>query len=199
MTTSKRAFLLLAAGLVPPLAMGAGRAWAADEPPVQGEGRTLAYLGDLHTKVHRAWADNFLAMAAARLPKDHPVNLATRAVEVELVIARGGRLLKADVATPSGSSEFDTSALDVVRENGPYGVAPEEILSDDGNVHVLWTFARDDRRCSGLRVKDAQLPLAEAVRALVAVVCLGVARPRGGRPGAGRGCRSCGGRRSRRS
>ena len=84
MTTSKRAFLLLAAGLVPPLVLAAGRAQAADEPPVQGEGRTLAYLNDLHTKVHRAWADSFLAMAAARLPKDHPVNLATRAVVVEL-------------------------------------------------------------------------------------------------------------------
>jgi TonB family protein len=168
MTTSKRAFLLLAAGLVPPLVLAAGRAQAADEPPVQGEGRTLAYLNDLHTKVHRAWADSFLAMAAARLPKDHPVNLATRAVVVELVLARGGRLLGIEVTTPSGSSEFDTSALDVVRDNAPYGVAPEEVLSDDGNAHVLWTFARDDRQCSGLQVRDVQRPLPQAVRSLVA-------------------------------
>jgi TonB family protein len=168
MTTSKHAFLLLAAGLVPPLVLAAGRAQAADEPPVQGEGRTLAYLSDLHTKVHRAWADSFLAMAAARLPKDHPVNLATRTVVVELVLARGGRLLGTEVTTPSGSSEFDTSALDVVRDNAPYGVAPEEVLSDDGNVHVLWTFARDDRQCSGLQVRDVQHPLPQAVRSLVA-------------------------------
>ena len=135
---------------------------------MQGEGRTLAYLSDLHTKVHRAWTDSFLAMAAARLPKDHPVNLATRAVVVELVLARGGRLVSTQVTTPSGSSEFDTSALDVVRDNAPYGVAPEELLSDDGNVHVLWTFARDDRRCSGLQVRDTLRPLSQAVRALVA-------------------------------
>jgi TonB family protein len=145
-----------------------GAAQSAEEPAVQGEGRTLAYLTDLHTKVHRDWADSFLAMAAARLPKDHPVNLATRAVVVELVLAQGGRLLSAEVAVPSGAPEFDTGALDVVRDNAPYGVAPEQVLSDDGNVHVLWTFARDDRRCSGLQVKDAQLPLTQAVRSLVA-------------------------------
>jgi len=168
MTTSKRALFLLAAGLVPPLLLAAGQAWAAAEPPVQGEGRTLAYLNDLHAKVHRAWADNFLAMAAARLPSDHPVNLATRAVVVELVLARGGRLVSAEVSAPSGASEFDAAALDVVRENAPYGVAPEEVLSDDGNAHVLWTLARDDRRCSGLQVRNAQRPLSEAVRSLVA-------------------------------
>jgi TonB family protein len=156
----------LVAGLVPSLL--AGRAEAAEEPPVQGEGRTLAYLNDLHAKVHRAWSDSFLAMAAARLPKDHPVNLATRVVVLELVLAPGGRLQSAAVAAPSGSEEFDTAALDVIRENAPYGVAPEEVLSDDGNAHVLWTLARDDRRCSGLQVKDAQLPLPQALRNLVA-------------------------------
>jgi TonB family protein len=168
MTTSKRALSLLAAGLVPCLFLFSSRTQAAEEPPVQGEGLTLAYLTDLHTKVHRAWADNFLAMAAARLPKDHPVNLATRAVVVELVLAPGGRLLSTAVTTPSGSSEFDTSALDVVRANAPFGIAPEEAFSDDGNVRVLWTFARDDRRCSDLRIENAQLPLPQAVRALVA-------------------------------
>jgi len=168
MTTSKRALLLLAVGLVPPMVLASAGAQAAEEPPVQGEGLTLAYLTDLHNRVHRAWADNFLAMAAARLPKDHPVNLVTRAVVVELVLAPGGRLLSSAVITSSGSSEFDTSALDVVRDNAPYAVAPEEALSDDGNVRVLWTFARDDRRCSDLRIENAQLPLPQAVRALVA-------------------------------
>ena len=168
MTTSKRAFFLLAVGLVPPLVLAPTTAQAAEEPPVQGEGLTLAYLTDLHTKVHKAWADSFLAMAAARLPKDHPVNLATRAVVVELVLAPGGRLLSTAVTTPSGSAEFDTSALDVVRANAPFGIAPEEAFSDDGNIRVLWTFARNDRRCSDLRIENAQLPLPQAVRSLVA-------------------------------
>jgi len=89
-------------------------------------------------------------------------------VVVELVLAPSGRLLNAEVSTPSGASDFDSAALDVVRDNAPYTAAPEEALSDDGNVHVLWTFARDDRRCSGLQVKHAQSALPEAVRALVA-------------------------------
>jgi HEAT repeat protein len=77
-------------------------------------------------------------------------------------------LLSTAVTTPSGSSEFDTSALDVVRDNAPYAIAPEEAFSDDGNVRVLWTFARNDRRCSDLRIENAQLPLSRAVRSLVA-------------------------------
>src|ERR1700690_313047 len=102
MTTSKRALGLLAAGLLPYLVLAGAEAWAGDEPPVQGEGKTLSYLRGLHAKVHRAWTDSFLAMAAARLPKDHPINLATRAVVVELVLSPGGRLLSTEVATPSG-------------------------------------------------------------------------------------------------
>jgi TonB family protein len=164
MTICKRAFLLLAAVLVP----AGGRVWAGDEPPVQGEGRTLSYLRSLHAKVHRAWADSFLTMAAAKLPKEHPVNLATRAVVLEVVLAPGGRLLNVEASTPSGAAEFDSSAVDVVRANVPYEPPPADELSDDGNLHLLWTFARDDRRCSGLQVKYAQRPLPEAVRSLVA-------------------------------
>ena len=64
--------------------LASGMARAGDEPALEGEGKTLTYLSTLHGKVHRDWADNFLAMAAARLPKDHPVNLPTRAGGGEL-------------------------------------------------------------------------------------------------------------------
>jgi TonB family protein len=144
-----------------------GRALANDEPAVQGEGKTLTYLSTLHAKVHRAWTDNFLAMAAARLPKDHPVNFPSRAVVVNVVLTAAGALQSVEVGTFSGSAEFDSSALDVVRINAPYVPAPEDVLSDDGHVHLEWTFARDDRRCSGLKVKQVQSPLPEAMRAMV--------------------------------
>jgi TonB family protein len=165
MTTSKRAFLLLAAGLS--LSLASARTRADDEPPVPGEGKVLIYLNSLHAKVHRSWADSFLAMATARLPKDHPVNLSTRTVVVEVVLTPSGRLLRSEVTASSGAAEFDSSAVEVVRENAPFVAAPEEALSDDGNVYVEWTFARDRRSCSGLRVKSAQLPLPEAMRNLV--------------------------------
>jgi TonB family protein len=147
--------------------LATGKSWAGDEPAVQGEGKVLTYLSTLHAKVHRAWADSFLAMAAAQLPKDHAVNLPTRAVVVNLVLTATGALKGVEVGTFSGSAEFDSSAMDVVRINAPYVPAPEEALSDDGNVHLEWTFARDDRRCSGLQVKQVQSPLPEALRSMV--------------------------------
>ncbi len=163
MITRRRSFIVLTLlGIV-----ASGKALGADEPAVQGEGKTLTYLSTLHAKVHRAWTDNFLAMAAARLPKDHPVNLSTRAVSLNVVLTATGALHGVEVGTFSGSAEFDSSAVDVVRINAPYVPAPEEALSDDGNVHLEWTFARDDRRCSGLTVKQVQSPLPEAMRSMV--------------------------------
>lgn len=163
MITRKRSFVVLTLLGI----LASGKAMAGDEPAVQGEGKTLTYLSTLHAKVHRAWTDNFLAMAAARLPKDHAVNLATRAVGLNVVLTATGALRGVEVGTFSGSAEFDSSAMDVVRINAPYVPAPEEALSDDGHVHLEWTFARDDRRCSGLKVKQVQSPLPEAMRSMV--------------------------------
>jgi TonB family protein len=140
---------------------------AGDEPAVQGEGSALPYLRDLHARVHRLWADNFLAMATAQLPKDHPINVMSRAVDLELVLSAEGKLLDVRIVKSSGSTEFDSAAMDVVKASVPFGAAPEDVLSDDGKARVLWTFARDDRRCSGLTLDHRDLALADAVKTMV--------------------------------
>jgi len=140
---------------------------AGDEPAVQGEEQVLPYLRALHAQVHRLWADNFLAMASSQLPKDHPINVLSREVGLEVVFSAEGKLLDVRVAKPSGATEFDSSAVDVVKSSAPFEVAPDDVLSDDSRVRVLWTFARDDRRCSGLTLSRRQLPLTEAVKAMV--------------------------------
>jgi TonB family protein len=162
---SKRATVVLAllGCLLAPALVRAG-----DEPDVQGEASALPYLRSLHAKVHHLWADNFLAMAAAQLPKDHPINVLSRAVNLDVVISATGKLLDVRVAKTSGSSEFDSSAVDVVKAAAPFDVAPDDVLSDDGKVRVLWTLARDDRRCAGLSVERRELSLAGAVKAMVA-------------------------------
>lgn len=157
------AFLLVCLTL-----LGSRTALAGDEPPVRGEGRALPYLQTLHGKVHRLWADSFLAMAEGQLPKQHPINLVSRAVVLHVVLSPEGKLVEAKVEKESGSTDFDASALDVVKASAPFAVAPEEILSDDGKAHVLWTFARDDRRCAGVTLEVRTLPVAEAVPLLVA-------------------------------
>lgn len=143
-------------------------AFAGDEPPVEGEGRAKPYLEALHGKVHKLWTDSFLAMAEGQLAKDHPINDRSRAVELALTLTVEGKLAKIEVAKASGSSDFDSSAMDVVKSSAPFAVAPEDVLSDDGKVHVLWRFARDDRRCSGAEVRVEKAELEAAVPALVA-------------------------------
>ena len=141
---------------------------AGDEPAVQGDDSALPYLRELHAKVHRQWADNFLAMAATQLPKDHPINVLSRAATLDVVLAPDGKVVDVRVAKASGAAEFDSSAVDVVKASGPFIAASDDVLSDDGKVHVLWTFARDDRRCSGLAIDHRDLRLADAVKAMVA-------------------------------
>jgi TonB family protein len=141
---------------------------AGEEPAVEGEGRALPYLRALHTKVHHIWADSFLAMATTQLPKDHPINQASRATELELVLTSEGSLVDVKVAKASGSSEFDSSAVDVVKAAAPFVLAPEDVLSDDGKVRVRWTLARDDRRCSGMTVQSKLSTVDVAAPLLVA-------------------------------
>jgi TonB family protein len=155
--------LLIGAGLLRPFV-----AFAGDEPPIEGDGRTKSYLRSLHGRVHRLWADTFLVMAESQLPKDHAVNDRSRVTELAVVLTPEGKLADVSVAKTSGSPDFDSSATDVVKAAPPFPVAPEETLSDDGKVHVLWKLARDDRRCSGLAVDVQRRPLEEAVPMLVA-------------------------------
>jgi TonB family protein len=165
MTMPKRVSPFLLALLV---ALPSAAAVAGDEPAVQGEESTMPYLQALHAKVHRLWSDNFLAMATAQLPKDHPVNLMSRMAELELALGANGDVVEVKVSKPSGSTEFDAAAVDVVKTSTPFAEASEATLSDDGKVHVKWLFARDDRRCSGLSLDRRELATADAVRTLVA-------------------------------
>ena len=161
---AKHAALLLGCLIL----LGPRTTLAGDEPPIHGEGRALPYLKALHTKVHRLWAESFLLMAEGQLPKDHPINVPTRAVRLEVLLGPEGKLADVTVKQASGSTDFDTSAVDVVKASAPFAVAPEEVLSDDGKAHVVWTFARDDRRCSGAEVELKNFPIDEAVPLLVA-------------------------------
>ena len=146
---------------------GLGLLWsfpavAGDEPPVRGEGNALPYLRAMHAKIHHLWAESFLVMAEGQLPKDHAINVPSRVTELEVIVSSEGKLAQVKVAKPSGSTDFDNSATDVIKAAAPFGIAYENLLSDDGKVHVLWTLARDDRRCSGARVEVTASPLEEA-------------------------------------
>src|SRR5688572_18734839 len=54
------------------------------EPAIKGDGPLVQYLRAVHQKVHARWADNFLPMAQAQLPRTHPVNDPSRHVVLKV-------------------------------------------------------------------------------------------------------------------
>jgi TonB family protein len=140
------------------------------ELQVVGEGPEAVYLRAVHNRVHRRWADSFLRMAADQLPRNHPVNVPTRRVVLDVTLAPDGAVLAQAIAHGggSGSSDFDKAALDVVAASTPFPAAPAEALSDDGRVHLRWAFARDGRRCGDLFALQMEGPLDAALPRLFA-------------------------------
>jgi TonB family protein len=121
------------------------------EPAVVDTGLAeTAYLPALHGHVHRRWTDNFLRLVGEKLPATDPLNDPNKSADVDLVIAADGELVSATIARSSGVKGFDDAALEVLRDAVPYPVPPLGSRSDDDRAHVRWTFARNQRRCSGV-------------------------------------------------
>jgi len=91
----------------------------------------------------------FLENCRLRLPSDHALNDASLVATVSISIDSKGGVNHVELGVPSGNDEFDAVALEVVRDVRKFAVPGDEVLSDDGLVHVTWTFARD-RRQAGL-------------------------------------------------
>ncbi len=144
------------------------RSWAEEtEPAIAGEGVEADFLRAAHARVHRRWADNFVAMAAAQLPRGHAVNDPGRRVSIEITVSRDGKVLASRIESGSGAPEFDAAALEVLATSVPFPAPPEDALSDDGQAHLQWVFARDQRRCAELKVVQKESPLELAVPRLL--------------------------------
>ena len=122
----------------------------SETPLVAGSGPEGAYLRELHAHIHRRWADNFLRLAADKLPATNPLNDATKVAEVDVIIAADGQLISAKITRPSGFAGFDDAIVEVLHDGVPYPSPPPAVRSDDDKLHAHWLFARDQRRCSGL-------------------------------------------------
>jgi hypothetical protein len=155
-------------------ALPAGRARAATlpsdkaaEPAVMGGPADIDYLRKIHAHVHKRWTDNFLALIGQNLALTNPLNDASKAAEADVVIAADGKLVSATLTKPSGFAGFDDAISEVLKDSSPFPVPPVASRSDDDKLHVHWTFARDERRCSGLAVLHVDDPLEIAVPKLM--------------------------------
>jgi TonB family protein len=137
------------------------------EPALMGGPNDLPYLTTLHAHVHKRWTDNFLALVGQNLALGNPLNDAARAAEVDVVVSARGKLVSATITKSSGVAGFDDAVVDVLRDSVPFPAPPIASRSDDDNLHLHWTFARDERRCAGVVVLHVDDPLEIAVPKLM--------------------------------
>jgi TonB family protein len=140
----------------------------AEPDPPDAPGR--AWLGEVHRRFHERWADGFLEDARVYLHPTHPLNDPKLTVLLEFAVSLEGELRELAVARPSGNADFDGAAVEVVREAAPFQPPPVELVSDDGFVHVTWTFARDVRQdgLAGAAIDRREWEPARAVPSLLA-------------------------------
>ncbi|HET6149384.1 MAG TPA: HEAT repeat domain-containing protein [Polyangia bacterium] len=165
---------LFAAAFVLAILMTAATAFGApldadklEEPALAGTGIEHEYLRLLHERVHPRWAGNFLRLAAGTLPISDQVNDPARTASVDLVLGADGQIISIEVSKGSGFAGFDDAAREVLRDSVPFPSAAADVRSDDGQVHLRWIFARDQRRCSQVTVIHTEEPLAVAIPKLV--------------------------------
>jgi TonB family protein len=137
------------------------------EPALMGGPNDLPYLRKLHAHVHKRWTDNFLALVGQNIALTDPLNDAARAAEADVVVSAKGKLVSATITKGSGFAGFDDAVLEVLRDSVPFPAPPVASRSDDDNLHLRWTFARDERRCAGVVVIHADDPLEIAVPKLM--------------------------------
>src|SRR4051794_30934241 len=56
------------------------------------------YLRHIHNQVHRRWADNFLRLAAEKLPLSNPVNDPTRVATADVVLSADGQIISVEIS-----------------------------------------------------------------------------------------------------
>lgn len=112
--------------------------------PLAGVASAFArYVNRMHARIHPEFADKELTALDA-LPADAPVNDHELTTHLEIIVsAVDGHIVEISVARSSGVAAFDEAALGSVRRAQPFGSAPPEIASADGNVYVDWALHRD--------------------------------------------------------
>jgi len=100
------------------------------------------YLNTMHNRIHPIFAEEFL-QSLNSLPPGHKLN-DNLVTFVEIVLGKDdGKILRTGITKASGSTMFDLVAVNAARRAGPFGKAPDAIVSHDGKVYVHWEFHRD--------------------------------------------------------
>jgi TonB family protein len=115
------------------------------------------YFKHMHRRVHPIYADTLLARLDA-LPPNNALQAPSLNVTVELVLSGAdGSVVERSIVRSSAASAFDRAALNAVQQAAPFGPAPPDIRSFDGNVHLYWELRRDAMACSTMGMQPLLL------------------------------------------
>ena len=102
-----------------------------------------AYINTMHNRIHPIFADSFLG-SLGKLDGSDKLSDLKLSTHLELVLdGQSGAVVRAGVVRSSGVTAFDVAALSSAKSAGPFGLAPDVIVSPDGKVYVHWEFYRD--------------------------------------------------------
>ena len=102
-----------------------------------------SYINKMHNRIHPIFAGGFLG-SLGKLSYDDKLSNMSLSAHMELVLdSASGKVIRAGIVRGSGVTAFDVAALSSVKSAGAFGVAPDAIISPDGNVYVHWEFYRD--------------------------------------------------------
>ncbi len=100
------------------------------------------YLTRLQPRVASVWDESVILHASLLLKPADAFNATSLKVGVELMLDTQGKVSNASVVASSGNESFDQTALEAVLSITGLPSPPEELVSDDGLVHVFWTLQR---------------------------------------------------------
>lgn len=111
------------------------------------------YLSRMEPVVISVWDESVILHASLLLQPNDAFNAPGRKVAIEILIDSRGRVQSSNIISPSGLDAFDQTAMEAVLDLR-LPPPPEDLVSDDGYVHVFWTFSRAAPFSS---VKNAQI------------------------------------------
>jgi TonB family protein len=100
------------------------------------------YLARIQPRVASVWDESVILHASLLLKPADAFNATSLKVGVELMLDTEGKVSNASVVASSGNEPFDHTALEAVLSITGLPRPPEELVSDDGLVHVFWTLQR---------------------------------------------------------
>lgn len=99
------------------------------------------YLAGMEPFVASVWDESVILHASLLLKPSDAFNASSLKVSVEIRVNLKGRVQDASVISPSGLESFDQTAVEALLDLR-LPPPPEDLVSDDGYVHVFWTLAR---------------------------------------------------------